>query len=54
LVRGLSLIGPRGFVAERLAAFAEAGVTTMLVSPLAADSVEAMRYVEEVLELRPA
>ncbi|CNO15255.1 oxidoreductase [Mycobacterium tuberculosis] len=54
LVRGLSLIGPRGFVAERLAAFAEAGVTTMLVSPLAADSAEAMRYVEEVLELRPA
>jgi len=54
LVRGLSLIGPRGFVAERLAAFAEAGVTTMLVSPLAADSAEALRYVEEVLELRGA
>jgi F420-dependent oxidoreductase-like protein len=54
LVRGLSLIGPRGFVAERLAAFAEAGVTTMLVSPLAADPAEAKRYVEEVLELRPA
>ena len=53
LVRGLSLIGPRGFVAERLAAFAEAGVTTMLVSPLAADPAEEMRYVEEVLELRP-
>ena len=40
LVRGLSLIGPRGFVAERLAAFAEAGVTTMLLSPLAADPAE--------------
>ena len=54
LVRGISLVGPRGFIAERLAAFAEAGVTTMLVSPLAADPVESMRYVEEVLELRPA
>jgi F420-dependent oxidoreductase-like protein len=54
LVRGLSLIGPRGFVAERLAAFAEAGVTTMLLSPLATDSAEGLRYVEEVLELRGA
>ena len=35
LVRGMSLVGPRGFIAERLAAFAEAGVTTMLVSPVA-------------------
>jgi alkanesulfonate monooxygenase SsuD/methylene tetrahydromethanopterin reductase-like flavin-dependent oxidoreductase (luciferase family) len=54
LVRGISLVGPRGFIAERLAAFAEAGVTTMLVSPVAADPAESMRYVEEVLELRPA
>jgi F420-dependent oxidoreductase-like protein len=53
LVRGISLIGPRGFIAERLAAFAESGVTTMLVSPVAADSAESMRYVREVLELRP-
>jgi hypothetical protein len=45
---------PRGFIAERLAAFAEAGVTTMLVSPVAADPAESMRYVEEALELRPA
>ena len=31
--RHVSLIGPRGFVTERLAAFAEAGVTTLLVQP---------------------
>ena len=54
LVRGMSLVGPRGFIAERLAAFAEAGVTTLLVSPMAADPTESVRYVEEVLELRPA
>jgi F420-dependent oxidoreductase-like protein len=54
LVRGMSLVGPRGFIAERLAAFAEAGVTTMLVSPLAADPEESVRHVEEVLQLRPA
>ena len=37
LVRAMSLVGPRGFIAERLAAFAEAGVTTLLVSPAATD-----------------
>jgi F420-dependent oxidoreductase-like protein len=54
LVRGISLIGPRGFVAERLAAFAEAGVTTLLVSPLSRDDRESVRYVEQLLELRAA
>jgi F420-dependent oxidoreductase-like protein len=54
LVRGMSLVGPRGFVAERLAAFAEAGVTTLLVSPMATDAEESVRYVEEVLQLPPS
>jgi F420-dependent oxidoreductase-like protein len=54
LVRGISLIGPRGFIAERLAAFAEAGVTTLLVGPMSADPGESMRYVEQLLQLRPA
>ncbi len=52
LVRGMSLVGPRGYVAERLAAFAEAGVTTLLVSPLATDHDESVRFVEEALQLR--
>ncbi|OSC42982.1 LLM class F420-dependent oxidoreductase [Mycobacterium decipiens] len=51
LARGISLIGPRGFIAERLAAFADAGVTTLLVRPLTADPAEAVRYVEELLAL---
>jgi F420-dependent oxidoreductase-like protein len=54
LLRGISLVGPRGQVAERLAAFAESGVTTLLVSPVTADPSEGVRYVEEVLRLRPA
>ncbi|HKI43617.1 MAG TPA: LLM class flavin-dependent oxidoreductase, partial [Mycobacterium sp.] len=54
LVRGTSLIGPRGHVAERLAAFAEAGVTTLLVGPVTADARESVRWVEEALRLRPA
>lgn len=53
LVRGMSLIGPRGYVAERMAAFAEARVTTLLVNPLSTDRAESMRFVEEALRLRP-
>lgn len=53
LVRGMSLIGPRGYVAERMAAFAEAGVTTLLLSPQATDRDESMRFVEEALQLQP-
>ncbi|MGU3502960.1 LLM class F420-dependent oxidoreductase [Mycobacterium sp. C31M] len=51
LVRHVSLVGPRGFVKERLAAYAEAGVTTMLVHPLAVDDTEALRYTEQLVEL---
>src|SRR5208337_2976742 len=36
LVRDISLIGTRGFVKERLAAFREAGVTALNVVPIAA------------------
>lgn len=53
LVRQVSLIGTRGFVAERVAAFAEAGVTTLLVGPLATEPSEALRYVEEFRGLLP-
>ena len=34
LLRAISLVGPAGYVKERVAAFAEAGVTTLVVSPL--------------------
>ncbi|WP_157007819.1 LLM class F420-dependent oxidoreductase [Agromyces laixinhei] len=40
LVNAISLIGPAGHVAERVAAFAEAGVTTLAVTPLARSSAE--------------
>ncbi|KAA0075615.1 LLM class F420-dependent oxidoreductase [Mycolicibacterium sp. P9-64] len=51
LVRNTSLVGPAGFVKERLAAFAEAGVTTLLVHPYAVDTAEQIRYVEELVTL---
>jgi F420-dependent oxidoreductase-like protein len=53
LVRNVSLVGPHGFIKERLAAYAEAGVTTLLLQPLSGDRHESMRYVEELRSLLP-
>lgn len=53
LVRNVSLIGPRGYVKERIAAFEEAGVTTLLATPVTADGDEYVRYVEELQALLP-
>lgn len=53
LVRGVSLIGPRGYVKERVAAFADAGVTTLLATPVTADGAEYVRFVEELQQLLP-
>ncbi len=53
LVRNVSLVGPRGFVKERLAAYAKAGVTTLLLQPLSGDRRESVRYVEELRGLLP-
>jgi alkanesulfonate monooxygenase SsuD/methylene tetrahydromethanopterin reductase-like flavin-dependent oxidoreductase (luciferase family) len=51
LVRASSLIGPETYVAERIAAFAEAGVTTLMLQPLD-DSREArLRTVETMKRL---
>lgn len=54
LVRSISLIGPRGFVAERVAAFVEAGVTTLLATPVSTDRDESVRYVDALRELLPS
>ncbi len=51
LVRAISLIGPRGYVAERIAAFAEAGVTTLLATPVAVDGAEYVAFVEDLQQL---
>ena len=53
LVRNVSLVGPRSFVKERLAAYAEAGVATLLLQPLSGDRHESVRYVEELRGLLP-
>jgi len=54
LARSISLVGPRGFVAERVAAFAEAGVTTLLATPLSSDRHESVCFIEQLRELLPS
>ena len=48
LVRSISLIGPAGFVAERVAAFAESGVTCLNVAPLGADTAARVGLIEQL------
>jgi F420-dependent oxidoreductase-like protein len=48
LVQGTALVGPAGYVKERLAAYGGAGVTTLLLAPLAATHGERVRQVETV------
>ncbi len=42
-----------GFVKERLAAFAEAGATTLLLQPLSVDRREIVGFVEDLQGLLP-
>ncbi len=48
LVRAISLVGPESYVAERVAAFREAGVTTLMLQPLD-DSPEGRRRTVETM-----
>ncbi len=47
LVRGVSLIGPASYVAERVEAFREAGATTLTVVPMAIDAPGRIALVEQ-------
>jgi F420-dependent oxidoreductase-like protein len=51
LVRDINLIGTREFVKERLAAFREAGVTTLNVAPIAATPAERIKLIETLRQL---
>lgn len=51
LVRNISLIGPRGYVKERIATFAEAGVTTLLATPVTGDAAEYVDFIEQLQAL---
>ena len=51
LVEHTSLIGPQSYVAERIAAYREAGVSTLLVNPMAPDHEGRVRLIEQVRAL---
>ncbi|MET8652653.1 LLM class F420-dependent oxidoreductase [Nocardia aurea] len=51
LVRDISLVGPAGYVKERIAAFREAGVTVLNVMPMAATPAERVKLIEELRSL---
>jgi F420-dependent oxidoreductase-like protein len=51
LVRDVNLIGTPGFVKERVAAFREAGVTTLNVAPLAGTPAERVKLIEQLRSL---
>ena len=51
LLAGMSLVGPEGHVAERLAALKESDVTTLNVTPLAETHADRVRLIELVRDL---
>ena len=51
LVRDVSLIGTPSFVKERVAAYREAGVTTLNVTPLAGTAAERVKLIETLRSL---
>ncbi|HEV2371194.1 MAG TPA: LLM class F420-dependent oxidoreductase [Streptosporangiaceae bacterium] len=54
LLTGLSLIGPGGYVQERLAAYHATGVTTINVTPVAPDHASRVRLIERIREFADA
>jgi F420-dependent oxidoreductase-like protein len=51
LLEGTSLVGPRSYVAERVAAFRDSGVTTLNVAPLANTHAERVHLIEQIRDL---
>jgi alkanesulfonate monooxygenase SsuD/methylene tetrahydromethanopterin reductase-like flavin-dependent oxidoreductase (luciferase family) len=51
LVRSFTMIGPESYVAERVAAFREAGVTTLMLQPLDGSPEGRLRTVETMKRL---
>ncbi len=51
LLEGVSLIGPKSYVAERVAAMRESGVTTLNVAPMGTTHAERIALVEQIRDL---
>jgi F420-dependent oxidoreductase-like protein len=51
LLEGTNLVGPRSYVADRVAALRESGVTTLNVAPLAHTHAERVALIEQIRDL---
>jgi F420-dependent oxidoreductase-like protein len=51
LLENVSLIGPRSYVAERVAAMKESGVTTLNVAPMGSTHAERIALIEQIRDL---
>jgi F420-dependent oxidoreductase-like protein len=51
LLEHVSLIGPKSYVAERVAAMRESGVTTLNVAPMASTHAERIALIEQIRDL---
>jgi hypothetical protein len=51
LVRSSSLIGPAGYVRERLEVLRASGVSTLNVTPMAGSAAERVRLIERIRDL---
>jgi F420-dependent oxidoreductase-like protein len=51
LLRGTSLIGPAGYIRERLEALRVSGATTLTVTPLAHSAADRIRLIEQLRDL---
>ncbi len=51
LLENVSLIGPKSYVAERVAAMKESGVTTLNVAPMGATHTERISLIEQIRDL---
>ena len=50
LLEATNLVGPEGYVAERIAAYAEAGVTNLQIKDATGDPVETVRRMRELVD----
>lgn len=49
MLENINLVGPKGYVKERLAAFKEAGVTVLSINPVGPNPVKTVETLRELI-----
>ncbi|MEY3493079.1 MAG: hypothetical protein RL413_497, partial [Actinomycetota bacterium] len=49
MIEKSNLVGPKGYIKERLAAYKEAGVTVLSVNPVGPDAVKTIETLKELI-----